>query len=175
MLEIGIGGYDDRSGGQSLNAWQCFFPFAKVIACDVRDKSFLATPRTIIKRLDQSSEDELRQLRDEEGPFDIIVDDGSHLNAHQLLTFKTLWPALRPGGVYVIEDVQTSYWNHEGWDGAPIEADEFADTCVGFFAKLAPYVNGREFKVPGNKELTEIGWSIRQVSFEHNLVVVIKK
>ena len=98
LLEIGIGGYEDRPGGQSLNAWQCFFPFAKLIACDIRDKAFLATPRTIIRRLDQSDAKQLRDLRDS-GPFDIIIDDGSHMNAHQILTFKALWSSLRGGGV----------------------------------------------------------------------------
>src|SRR5215469_1132937 len=33
ILEIGIGGYGDRLGGQSLNAWQGYFPFARIVGC----------------------------------------------------------------------------------------------------------------------------------------------
>ena len=44
--------------------------------------------------------------------FDIIIDDGSHLPWHQLLTFEIMFETwLKPGGLYVIEDVETSYWD----------------------------------------------------------------
>ena len=88
LLEIGIGGYGKRIGGESLNAWQAYFPFATVIGCDIQDKSKLATQRTKILILDQSSKHQLLELRKKEGPFDIIIDDGSHLSVHQIGTFK---------------------------------------------------------------------------------------
>ena len=37
--------------------------------------------------------------------FDIILDDGSHVSDHQFVTFCQLWPAVRSGGVFIIEDV----------------------------------------------------------------------
>ena len=40
----------------------------------------------------------------------MIIDDGSHLPSHQLLSLETLWPSLAPGGLYIVEDVETSYW-----------------------------------------------------------------
>ncbi len=43
------------------------------------------------------------------GPFDIGIDDGSHIWCHQILAFERLWPAIKRGGLYVIEDVLTSY------------------------------------------------------------------
>lgn len=42
------------------------------------------------------------------GGYDIIIDDGSHMVAHQLLSFATLFPYLKSGGIYIIEDLQTS-------------------------------------------------------------------
>ena len=40
----------------------------------------------------------------------IIVDDGSHVPWHQLLTFEIMFETwLKPGGLYIIEDVETSY------------------------------------------------------------------
>ena len=176
LLEIGVGGYGKRIGGESLNAWQAYFPFATVIGCDIQDKSKLATQRTKILILDQSSKHQLLELRKKEGPFDIIIDDGSHLSVHQIGTFKLLYGALRTNGLYIIEDVQTSYWSHEFWGGAPIDAPEFESTCVGYFMRLAKYINHREFmgRSGADEDMLELGRSIRQIIFEHNLIVVTK-
>ena len=38
-------------------------------------------------------------------------DDGSHLPTHQRVSFEALWPAVVPGGLYAIEDIETSYWD----------------------------------------------------------------
>jgi hypothetical protein len=46
------------------------------------------------------------------GPFSIIIDDGSHVPSHQWKTFTYLWKSLAPGGLYIIEDVETSYWKN---------------------------------------------------------------
>ena len=43
--------------------------------------------------------------------YDIIIDDGSHHPAHQIISLKHLFQALNPGGLYVIEDIESSYWN----------------------------------------------------------------
>ena len=44
------------------------------------------------------------------GPWDIIIDDGSHVPYHQVFSFFCLWKAVVPGGLYVIEDLETNYW-----------------------------------------------------------------
>lgn len=48
------------------------------------------------------------------GPWDGIIDDGSHAPMDQIETLMGLWPAVRHGGWYAIEDLQTSYWPKEG-------------------------------------------------------------
>ena len=45
--------------------------------------------------------------------FDIIIDDGSHEPEHQRISFKTLWPEVAPGGLYIIEDFHPYYSNGE--------------------------------------------------------------
>ena len=42
--------------------------------------------------------------------IDIVLDDGSHIGRHQIATFETLFPLLPDGGLYLIEDLHTSYW-----------------------------------------------------------------
>lgn len=46
----------------------------------------------------------------EYGPFDVIIDDGGHTMAQQLITIETLFPLLADGGVFMVEDTHTSYW-----------------------------------------------------------------
>lgn len=50
------------------------------------------------------------------GQFDIIVDDGGHTMVQQLTSLEHLWPAVKPGGLYVIEDLQTSFLDNYGGD-----------------------------------------------------------
>ena len=62
-------------------------------------------------RVDQSKENELVHFAlNVNTKFDVIIDDGSHVPEHQLLTLKILWNSLKESGVYIIEDIETSYW-----------------------------------------------------------------
>jgi hypothetical protein len=64
---------------------------------------------------DQSNVTFLEQLVKETGSgYTIVVDDGSHDPKHVLITFNELFPHVVPGGLYVIEDIETSYWNKPG-------------------------------------------------------------
>lgn len=61
---------------------------------------------------DQSDARFLQMMKADLGhePFDIIVDDGSHVPWHQLFTFEIMFETwLKPGGLYIIEDIETSY------------------------------------------------------------------
>ena len=54
-----------------------------------------------------------------EAGLDMIVDDGGHTMNQQITTFEALWPTIRPGGVYVIEDLSTSYSSSYGGAESP--------------------------------------------------------
>ena len=45
------------------------------------------------------------------GPFDFIIDDGSHVGQHITTSFKMLWQHLKPGGYYFIEDLHAGHAN----------------------------------------------------------------
>ena len=180
MLEIGIGGYTSSFGGRSLLAWRAYFPFAIIVGCDLRSKLQLAGWGVKIRQVDQSSSEQLRRLAVAEGPFEVIIDDGSHANGHQILTFKTLFEHLLDGGIYVVEDTQTSYWSHEP-DGPEVggknpEDPEFSTTCVGYFLRLANYLNHAEFLPDAvfDPEIKRFAEQVRAITFEHNLICVIK-
>jgi len=104
VLEIGI-----KRGG-SLKLWEEYFPNARVIGVDIKTGlEGLATDRIAIRIGDQGDQEFLASLIAEAGSFDLVLDDGSHQFDDQRDTLLTLWPHVKPGGVYIVEDVHTSY------------------------------------------------------------------
>lgn len=53
-------------------------------------------------------------MAESDAPYDIIIDDGSHMVRHVIASFEALFPYLRRGGLYIIEDLHTSYWKRYG-------------------------------------------------------------
>ena len=183
LLEIGIGGGNSYGGGESLNSWQMYFPFAKIVGADIEEKSQLSNARTRIHRVDQGDDAALTGLAVEEQGFDVILDDGSHLSKHIIGTFKVLFPWLRSGGLYIVEDTQTSYWSFEQWDGCPPQHSHFSTTALGYFTELARYINHMELPASQRQELElsaggraylDLAKEIRSIYFEHNLVIIQK-
>ena len=125
-----------------------------------------------IYQLDQSSRSDLSQLVEKEGPFDIIIDDGSHINSHQIFTFKALFGSLKDGGTYVIEDTQTSYWPHMGGH----HLGEAGLSCMDYFLELAHYLNACEFLSDASVQQEHVDFteSISTISFHHNLIFIKK-
>ena len=100
----------------SLLMWHEFFPQAKIFGFDIDDFSSVSMDRCTILRGDMASPDDLKRLTDSIGePIDIVIDDGSHASHHQQIALGHIFPHVKPGGMYVIEDL--------GWQPPPIERD----------------------------------------------------
>jgi demethylmacrocin O-methyltransferase len=97
--------------------WRSYFPRATVYGLDIYEKLLPREPRILLVQGDQSDQVFLAGLAKSYGPFDLIVDDGSHLGRHLRASFAALFPAVRPAGLYVIEDLETAYWDE--WEGGP--------------------------------------------------------
>ena len=110
LLEIGIGGYDSPSwGGSSLRVWRDYFRRGQVHGLDIHRKDISGT-RLTAHQGDQSDGAWMERFGAAHGPFDIVIDDGSHVNAHIRTSFAALFADhLKPGGWYVIEDMATAY------------------------------------------------------------------
>ena len=169
LLEIGV------LSGASLTAWRAFFPRATIVGCDIRPKTQFDYRRIRTHLTDQSCPADLTALAEAEGPFDVIIDDGSHVNAHQVTAFYSLFEHLHDGGIYVIEDIQTSYWPGP-YGGAHAPDPAFAQTCTGEMLELAKYVNHAEFQSNEGTDPRRLAHarSIRRISFEHNLIILEK-
>lgn len=103
ILEIGIW------TGDSLRMWKDYFENGFVYGIDYEDKSQYDEDRIKTFIADQSVPDQLTNALSKIPPLDIICDDGSHRSPHQILTFATLFPLLKPSGYYIVEDCLTSY------------------------------------------------------------------
>jgi len=173
LLEIGIGGDSDvKAGGGSLRAWKSFFPRAKVVGVDLYDKSAHRQRRIRTYQGDQADATFLKNVVAQEGPPDIIVDDGSHINEHVIRSFKTLFPLLKDGGIYAIEDTQTSYWPKYGGQlrNAPNSAHP---TLLEFFKQLTDGLNHAEFLEP-DYAASYYDNHIVAMHFYHNLLFIYK-
>jgi hypothetical protein len=110
MLEIGV------FGGGSLNMWRAYFhPESQIVGIDINpDCAKHAHDNIAVHIGSQDDEAFLKGVADMYGGFDIVLDDGSHVNSHVIKTFETLYDRVAPEGVYLIEDVHTSYWPDYG-------------------------------------------------------------
>lgn len=111
LLEIGVGGYDFAfTGGGSLRMWAEYFPNARLVGLDIAAKRLTLDPRITIVRGSQTDRALLQQLWLAHGPFDIVIDDGSHIASDVLTSFRILYPMMKPDGIYAVEDVQAAFW-----------------------------------------------------------------
>lgn len=171
IFEIGVGGYEEPFlGGNSLRMWKSYFPFAKIFSLDFFDKSFLQEKRIRIFQGDQTDATLLENIFSEIGKIHIIIDDGSHINNHVITTFEILFPKLEMGGLYVIEDTQTSYWDDYGGSS---ENFNKRGTIYSFFKKLIDSLNNEEFLIK-NYEKNYYDKHIIGIHFYHNLIFIEK-
>jgi demethylmacrocin O-methyltransferase len=154
VLEIGIGGFDGGLGGGSLKMWKRYFHRGAIFGLDLFDKSALNEPRLTALTCDQGDADALVAMAEKYGPFDIIIDDGSHENEHVRISFDVLFPYLRTGGLYVIEDMQTAYIPRFGGTAGGIAGP---DTSIGLLKRLLDdmHHHEQEPKADGPPTITE--------------------
>lgn len=101
LLEIGI----DRAA--SLNMWAEYFKNGNIYGVDINNKTEYVTNRIYTCIGDQDNYDSIKSVY----PtviFDIIIDDGGHTVKQQLITLIALFERLKPGGIYILEDLHTS-------------------------------------------------------------------
>jgi hypothetical protein len=96
--------------------WRDYFgASARIYGVDIdpRCKQFEDTNTQVIIG-DQDDRAFLRSLADAVGSIDVLIDDGGHTMSQQIATFEELYPKLGEHGVYLAEDLHTSYWKNYG-------------------------------------------------------------
>lgn len=115
--EIGIGtmmpnvhssmlGYalENYKPGGSLRAWRDYFVNSEIIGFDVQVDTQFSEERIQTFLCDSTNNNSVKEVIGNR-KFDIIIDDGSHLDTHQFETLKNFYPYLKDGGIYIIEDI----------------------------------------------------------------------
>ncbi len=175
FLEIGI------YHGGSIRMWRDYFPNATIHGIDIRQahiNKIKDTERLALHKVDQGSESQLKEYA-KEGPWKVVIDDGSHKSSHQKLTFDVLWDEVEPGGYYVVEDTHTSYCNHpkNTW----IDCDE---TLVQRMLRLTDEISGARYnrgcynnyfirKQYG--DLTKYQIEIEYIQFRMGMIIIKKR
>lgn len=106
VLEFGV------FHGGSLQMWRHYFgPQARVIGVDVQPVCKRFEEEGITVRIgDQEDRAFLGRLAEEFAPFDVVIEDGGHRMGQQIATFEETFPRMSDHGVYIAEDLHTSYW-----------------------------------------------------------------
>jgi trans-aconitate methyltransferase len=131
LVEIGV------LGGASLRMWREYFPRAQIFGIDVDPEAEAhADDRITVLIGSQSDTRFLDTVLERTGRPDIVLDDGSHHARDQITTLLHFWRHVKPGGIYVVEDLHTSYMTeyNMGWR-AP-------GTTMEFLKDVADDVNG---------------------------------
>jgi hypothetical protein len=124
ILEIGV----YRGGGLHL-LFNYFNPGTYLVGIDIDDSALRACHgRFAVEIGDQSDPDFLASVIAKHGPFDIVIDDGGHTMRQQITSFEVLFEHVNPGGIYLVEDCHTSYWNE--YQDHPTTFVEFAKARI---------------------------------------------
>ena len=160
VLEIGVG------GGQSVKMWADYFPNATIHGADIEGSCNACesySGRIKFHQLDQGNVVQLSALLPF-SPFDLIIDDGNHWWREQIVTFTSLFPMVKSGGIYVVEDSVTAYWKEYKNNGI---------SCIDLFKSLIDDVNlnGARGSIPVNPSPDfgnwEQGWHRREDCFSN--------
>jgi hypothetical protein len=95
VLEVGI------KDGASLKMWRDWLPFSDIVGIDIEKPMAIKNVQTFL--LDGTKKETAGFF----GSFDLIIDDGSHMTADQIKTFKLFWG--KCNYAYILEDIHTSF------------------------------------------------------------------
>ncbi len=163
ILEIGV------DNGDSLRIWREYFSNANICGIDIDKKSFTIDNTDILEG-DQSDHNFLKLLIKKYKNFDIIIDDGSHQANHIITSFNFLFPYLNDNGLYVIEDLQTSYLPRYG--GSRINLNK-KKSSMNFVKSLTDSINYEHNNKPFFKKNIFDGL-VKSIYFHQNIVFINK-
>jgi hypothetical protein len=180
ILEIGV------YRGASLDLWKQYFshPDTAIVGIDIDPacSQFDAPHNKRHVRIgSQNDAAFLKSVVTEFGPFDLIIDDGSHVSSDVIVSFNNLFgPGLKDSGIYFVEDLHASYWT--GWrDSRKSFLDISAELIEHMHAHYRIAEPGNRFfsTKPSDNELISIEVPkitpmIREIRFFDSIVAIYK-
>lgn len=164
FVEIGV------FQGGSLQMWKEYFgEKAKIYGIDINPacKQFEDEQITILIG-DQEDKNFLAEVKKQIPQIDILLDDGGHTMKQQINTFEILFDHIKDGGVFLCEDLHTSYWWRYG--GGLRRRGTFIEYSKRLVDDMhAWYSSSNNFKI------TKYTQSIRAIHFYDSIVVMEKE
>eukprot|EP00240_Pyramimonas_obovata_P005643 CAMPEP_0118921980 /NCGR_PEP_ID=MMETSP1169-20130426/1074_1 /TAXON_ID=36882 /ORGANISM="Pyramimonas obovata, Strain CCMP722" /LENGTH=339 /DNA_ID=CAMNT_0006862787 /DNA_START=149 /DNA_END=1165 /DNA_ORIENTATION=- len=174
MLEIGL----DSGAGTLM--WKEYFPCVELFGIDSNTNTSGSMKAKTVARVfqgDQSNATFLKEfVKQSGGNFDIIVDDGGHSFLQQIVSYQVLFEtALRPGGIYAIEDIESSFWDGGRMYGVKMLGGlDNPSTTYSKFKKVADVVN-RKFHDNRYQVFGRVDLWVKGITFYPNLIILQKK
>lgn len=130
LLEIGV--WDPRAPGAGSRAWREYLPDARLIGLDINPGALALRDELGMEvyTADQSDPLQLHSVMRSVGPVDFVIDDGSHVLHHIETSMRVIWPFLRDGAYYCVEDLdcpQAQPASHLNWVASDLRAEGFWD------------------------------------------------
>jgi hypothetical protein len=178
ILEIGVAGFN------SIEMWKLFFPDAFIYGIDINVE--YQDHRLKIYKTDQTDLNNLIKIKNDiSHPIFFINDDGSHMPEHQLISFDFLFDnVLQEGGIYIIEDIEVSYWKTGELYGYKTNygVGHFL-SIIEKFKLLVDYVNYQFLNENDKQKLDEktnflsqkTKNAILSINFSENCIIIKKK
>jgi predicted O-methyltransferase YrrM len=156
VLEIGVW------NGASLLMWKEYLPHAEVIGIDNWLHHF---PKGCITVEGDATKAELYDTHPnlKGKTYDLIIDDGSHKCSHQQASFDILWPRLNSGGVYIMEDIHSSF--------IPEHCDTPETTYERYLKVKAAFERGETPELAAHFEY----WRVPGNTSDSGTIILIKK
>jgi|WetSurMetagenome_2_1015567.scaffolds.fasta_scaffold123711_2 hypothetical protein len=156
--------------GGSLQMWKEYFgPNAKIFGIDINPHcKKLEEEQIEILIGDQEDRTFLKSLTEKIPKIDILIDDGGHTMKQQINTYEELFPYIDKNGVYLCEDLHTSYW----WDANG--GYKRRGTFIEYSKNFIDYINAWHSVQPGRLSVTGFTKSVHSLHY-YNSVLVIEK
>lgn len=172
VLELGV------FEGSSLNMWGEYFSNAIIYGVDITEECTRLegkNRKVLIQDLaDENGLDDLGKLRPS-----IIIDDASHFWSHQVKALYHLLPYLQSGGIYILEDLGTSFssYRNMNYDDASLSAYDFCSAIAEVVAsgEMLRDTHLRAALLPLKQEIEFLAHQISMISFIHESCIIVKK
>jgi hypothetical protein len=156
--------------GGSLRMWKKYFGRkARIIGVDINPECKKFAEQNIeIYIGDQEDRAFLKRLMKKIGPVDVVIEDGGHTMKQQIHTFEEVYPHVTENGVFLIEDLHTSYWAKYG--GGYRKPGTFIEYAKGYVDEL----NAWHSQGPKSFTVTDFTKSTKSIHFYDSIAVFEK-
>jgi len=164
IVEFGV------SHGGSLKMWKEYFgPNCKIFGVDINPHcKTLEEDQIEIYIADQEDRKFLKSLAKNVPRIDILIDDGGHTMRQQINTFEELFTHIDKNGVYLCEDLHTSYW--PAWGGGYRKSGSFIEYSKHFI----DYINAWHSKT-NRLSVTQFTESVHSLHYYDSILVIEKR